>query len=299
MKPTKILSIVLLMSVSNLVVAQDLNGSIKKISVHDIYILPGFYSEQNTYGTLDDFKKLAPQSILLQNDMSDYSQYEGSSMSTNGSFSAMAGFLFRNSDQTAYKANPLLRLGISYFSATSLTSTLYKEERRPTDTLASSQSGQFIFMDSIISKRYDMNYTSDQVRLSGSLIFRTNPEARWSLFGGVGATLGLSVKASTEINYSEYGYAEAKYSNGYYTSYYDYESENSRTERFINKNNFNASAFIPLGIDFKIARKSEFWRRIHLYYEIQPGINITSIAELKTVSNVSIHQGIGLRVNWE
>lgn len=299
MKAINILSIVFLISVSNSLFGQEQTATLSKVSVHDIYILPGFYSEQNTYGTIDDFRKLAPQSLLLKNDLSNYSQYEGSGMMTNGAFTAMVGLLFRNNDKTAYKANPLLRFGVSYFSATTLTNGLYNEERNITDTLTSSQTGQIIYLDSVKIKNFDMNYTSDQVRLTSSVICRTNPDMRWSLFGGAGASIGFSVKASTEIYYSDYRYRDAQYTNGSYTPYYYSESSTSKTERFNNKNNFNASVFIPMGVDFKIARKSEFWKRAHLYYEIQPGVNFTSIPELKTVSNISIQQGFGLRVNWE
>jgi len=53
-----------------------------------------------------------------------------------------------------------------------------------------------------------------------------------------------------------------------------------------------------LGIDFRIGKKREFWKRTHLFYELRPGINVTSIPELRPITNASVQHGIGLRVSW-
>ena len=47
-----------------------------------------------------------------------------------------------------------------------------------------------------------------------------------------------------------------------------------------------------------LGKKKEFWKRTHLFYELRPGINITSIPELGTITNSSNQHGLGLRVTW-
>ena len=299
MKATSILSVAILLTVSYSAFGQEQSKTIKKISIHDIYIQTGSFSERNTNGTLTDFKALAPQSVLLNSDFTGYSQSNGFSLTSNIMFSVMLGIQFSDRQKTAYKINPQLRLGVCYFSGTSLTVGLFKEERKPYDTLISTQTGQTVYIDSVTTKSYSMNYTSEQLRLDGSLIFRTNPESRWSLFTGIGITAGLSINANTEIYYSKYDRTETRYPNGNRSSSYSfYSGDNNKTEKFRNKNNFGLSTYIPMGIDFRAGKKKEFWKRTHLFYELSPGINITSIPELRTITNASLQHGLGLKVSW-
>jgi hypothetical protein len=48
-----------------------------------------------------------------------------------------------------------------------------------------------------------MDYSSNQLRLDASLIFRTNADARWSAFAGVGINAGVSLNSNTTIYYHE------------------------------------------------------------------------------------------------
>jgi len=298
MRTFQILSTLLLTTISFAAFGQE-PKAIKKISIQDVYIQTGFFSENNTNTSLSDFKTLAPQSVLLNNDMSDYFQSSGMNTTTNNMFSIMLGLQFSDKEKASYKANPLLRLGVSYFSTTTMTCGFYKEDRTPYDTLTSAQTGQTAYVDSLTSQRYSMNYSSEQLRIDGSLIFRTNPEARWSLFAGIGFTAGLSINANTDIYYRENSRTETRYANGStFSSYGNYNPDNGKTEKFKNKTNLGISTYIPMGIDFRIGKKKEFWKRTHLFYELRPGINITSIPELGTITNSSNQHGLGLRVTW-
>jgi hypothetical protein len=300
MNLTNIFSAVMLMTVFFSVFGQEQQPKkIKKISITDIYIQSGFFSARNNDGTPSDFKKLAPQSVLLNNIMPDFYQPGGFSSTSNNMFSVLLGLQFNDKPKTFYEGNPLLRVGISYISGTTLTGGLFDEVRKPYDTLTSSQTGQTVYIDSINTKNYSMSYSSEQLRLDGSLIFRTNPESRWSIFTGMGITAGVSFNANTNIYYNSNGKAEARYANGNSFSSYGYSSSgNIKTEKFRNKTNIGLSIYIPLGIDFRIGKKREFWKRTHLFYELRPGINVTSIPELRPITNASVQHGIGLRVSW-
>jgi hypothetical protein len=301
MRSTNILAAITMLTISFSVFGQEQTKTIKKISIHDVYIQTGLSSEQLNSGTISDFKILAPQSILLNNDMTNFKQSNGFGLMSNSMFSVLVGLQFSNKEKTMYKPNPLLRLGFTYSSGTNLMSGSFKEDRIPFDTLTSSQTGQTAFIDSINTERYNMNYTSEQLRFDGSVIFRTNPEARWSLFTGIGITAGISINARTDIYYSNYGTAETTYADGTSSSSpsYGYSYSNiGTTETFRNKRNFGLSTYIPMGIDFRIGKKREFWQRTHLFYELRPSINMTSIPGLQTFTNATIQQGIGVKVSW-
>ena len=297
MKTLKILTSVILLTAYLSVSAQDQQiKNVKRISINDIYIRMGSFIESNNDGSLTDFKILAQQSILLNDDFSQNNISSKLGISGSPVFSIMLGIKFSDKQKTTYKSNPLLRLGLSYFSGPNLSKTISVNNHNAYDTLTSSQTGQSIYIDSVTSKDYFMKYSSDQIRFDGSLIFRSNAESRLSLFIGLGFTAGFSFNANTDIKYSKYEYIETPYSN---TNQYNLHSTYSDTkiinENFINKTNIGGSVYVPMGIDFRIGRKSGFWKQIHLFYEIRTGINFTSIPELRTIKYANLQYGLGMR----
>jgi len=302
MKNYNLLSAVLFMTCISTAVGQPGDQkTVKRISISEFYVQVGLLSERMEHRSLSDFKKLAPQSVLLNKNLADYNNFSGSVLASNAIFSAMVGIKFSNKERTNYRANPVIRLGISYFSGTQLLGVLGNSYRKTYDSLTSGQTGQKVYLDSVTSNLYGMYYTSDQLRLDGSIIFRTNPEARWSLFTGIGFNVGLSINSNTDIYYSKFKDTQVRNPDGSrnFSSHSSFYSEyNGKTERFRNKTTIGFSTFIPMGIDFRIGKNSEFWKRIHLFYEVRPGINIASIPELQTITNASLQQGIGLKLSW-
>ena len=277
--------------------AQEAPPAIKKIQITSLSVLTSAFIESSETGTIEDFYALAPNSKLLPSDLSDYSTNSG--FYGNGSFAStiLMGFKFSNKDKSAYKPNPILRVGLTYMNGTSLSASAYKDDRFAYDTLTSSNTGESFPVDSISTTGYNMTYTSQQIRLDASLTYRTNPEARWSLFAGFGITFGGSINTKTNIQYSQYSYISPTTNSqvGYYNQNYMGEYD---TESFNNSNNIAFSAYIPLGVDFRIANNSEFWQRVHLFYEMRPTLNMTSISELRTITNPAFQHGIGLKVQW-
>jgi hypothetical protein len=261
-----------------------------KISEFDMHAGNALLDNENILP--EDFKKLAPQSALFQNDLTDY---QSSSLNTTlgtGIYSFGVGILFSDKSKTFYKPNPLLRFGIVCFSGMAMNTRLSKKESRDTAFI---QGGNAFYVDTVTSQNYDMNYMSQQIRIDGSLIFRTNSQARWCLFGGIGITGGISFNAFTTIEYSESVEIQTQ-SNGTNTS--SYEDNFLKEERFRNKTNFGCSVYVPLGLDFRIGKKREFWKLLHLFYEAKPTLNFTTVPELRTFVNVAFLHGIGIKVCW-
>lgn len=288
-----------LLTVSLLTFGQQANNNgIKRVSINDYYIHVGGFTSPYLKGSLADFQLLVPNSVLLNKYSTTFPVSNSFSFQdcSNSTFSVLLGFKFSDKQKTHYNNNIQLRVGITYNSSTLLSYGMNSSEKIPIDTLTSSQTGETVFIDSVISRTLEMNYNSEQLRIDGSLIFRTNPDARWSLYSGIGLTAGMSFNAKTYLFYSKSEQIQSRepYHYNNYNNYYDGTSE---SEVITNNSNFGFSAYIPLGIDFRIGKNREFWKRIHLFYEIRPNINITYIPNLKTITNSSVHQGIGLKIS--
>ena len=262
------------------------------LTVTDAFVQFGSFAERTIDGSLADFRKLAPQSDILKDDLSDFSQSGGTTFTGNTALSISLGIQFKDNEQSRLKANPLLRLGLTYLSGSSLTSNYFKSGRFPIDTLVSTSTGEVFYVDSVSSESYNMEYISDQIRLDAALIWRTNPSARWSLYGGVGLAAGISLNARTEIYYNNFLYDDDFHGSGYT------RDGSFRSERIENDLNFGFMTYIPLGVDFRLGKEKEFWKRTHLFYELSPGINFTVVPELRTITNAAFRNGLGLRVNW-
>jgi hypothetical protein len=190
--------------------------------------------------------------------------------------------------------NALLRVGISNMGVSGLQNRFEKQDYFPYDTLTSSLTGEQTFIDSVSSQSYFMNHSSRQIRLDAALIFRTDASARWSLFAGIGASLGVNYNATTYISYYMNNYI-----NGQDGNYYGYSNNGSeKTESFTTKNYLTTTAFIPMGVDFRIGKNQAFWKRLHLYYEIKPSISMTQIPALRTITTVNMTQALGLKVSF-
>ena len=54
----------------------------------------------------------------------------------------------------------------------------------------------------------------------------------------------------------------------------------SESETIINKRNIAMSAYVPLGLDFRIGKNNKFFNHIHLFTEFRPTVNVTSVPEM-------------------
>ena len=287
-------SVLLILILSATICQAQENKPISRIHLSDIFLQTGLSGSINQSESINSMNVLAPKSEILQS-------FTGANSSTNDFIygatvfsSIQLGLSFRNKAKSDYKTNPLLRIGIMYVSNNSVSARSNAENRQPFDTLTSSQTNQSIYVDSMTGRNYSIEYTSEQIRLDASLLFRSNQAARWSVMAGIGASYGISVNANTRVSYSKYGREEFIYSNG---DIRKFEKEREfRSETFNNKMNSGYSFYVPMGVDFRIGKNREFWKHAHLFYELRPGIDINVIPELRTYRSMNIQQGIGLRV---
>jgi opacity protein-like surface antigen len=291
--------LVLFVSIITMVAQPVKPQPIKRMRVNHFYLQSSLSRALGSIGSISDFNQLAPASQLLTTDFSDFRQRGYDVYGYNSGLHVLMGIQFSDKEKTRYKPNPMLRLGVGFFSNTQLANSLSNNLRMPFDTLQSAQTGEVYLVDSIQTDFYNMIYWSQQLRFDGSFIFRTNPEARLSLFTGVGFTAGFSVMAMTDIYFSRTSRMETELPGGGASSIRtNNDNDSFELESFRNATNFGGSAYIPMGIDFRLGKKNEFLKRIFLNYEFRPAINMTSIPELGTFTNVLTQHNFGIRVSW-
>ena len=282
---------------------EDKSSENNKTQVSEVYVQPGMYFGQSPTLTLDDYKTLAPGSTLLTNDFSTYDSHDNYGVTGNFAFAMAVGITFKNKNGDAPKRNPVLRIGVTYNSVSLDGLSYSKEERFAHDTLTSSQTGEMFFIDSIAYSGYNMNHKYDQLSVDASVLFRTNPEARWHLFGGIGATVGMSLISKTEISFYESNSiedVEKDYDSygGKFNKYHDDYNVDGITETYRNDNVYGFSGYVPMGVDFRISNKNEFFKNVHLYYEVRPKVSYTMVPELRSELSAGFQQGLGVKITW-
>jgi hypothetical protein len=259
-----------------------------QIKIEGIYLQNGAFFGANQ-GSLADFQTLAPQSVLLQQDLSAYQTYSGMNFNLPGQSQSLSLGL-----RMAKLPKATFRLGLMHtnHSNTLTTGGSYSETFR-IDTLTSSQTGEQFFVDSFSTHSYNARYSQEQVRLDASLLFRYNANERWSFYGGIGANFGLSYNSVTEIQQYVSPYGDSYGLSMFYDLFYD--NGDYEQEIFENKGGFGFGLYAPLGIDFQVGKKREFWMPIHLYMELRPGFNINQISGLGTNFDTGNFSNVGLR----
>lgn len=258
-----------------------------QLSVEGIYLQNGAFFGASK-GSLADFQSLAPQSILLQQDLTAYQTYPAMNFNFPGQSQSLSVGL-----KMTKLPNATLRLGLMHTNQRNALSTggSYTETFR-VDTLTSSQTGTQFFIDSFSTHSYNASYSQEQLRLDASLLFRYNADKRWSFYGGIGANFGLSYNAMTQIHQRV-----SPYGDNYGLDLFNdiFLAGTHEQETFENKGGFGFGVYAPLGVDFQVGKKRNFWMPIHLYMELRPGFNVNQIAGLGTSFSAGNFSNVGLR----
>jgi hypothetical protein len=278
--------------------AQDTSKRCRGVT--DIYLQNGFMVSRSISANIDDFRRLAPESQILKTNFNGYTHYNNYDIIYND-YNTNAGFAFsallardlRNRRTGISNPNRQFRIGLTYISQTGFSNSMRKERHHIYDTVSTPQGN--LYYDSVETKTVQMKYGSEQIRLDVSLIFRTDANARWSLYGGIGLSAGTSLNSFIQIYQNTSNYIQTRgaligynYAN---SGVYDYHEETFRM-----KPNYGANVYIPLGVDFRMGRKRPFWKRLHLYMEMRPGISMMAIPGLPAFTTGQMHNGFGLRV---
>lgn len=272
--------------------------SVPLLFLNEAVLSTGTVIEKIPLGGMREFQLLAPGSEILTRDITQFSSHPGM-LSFGNALSAQVGFSIRNKEKSGYHPGRTLRLGIHYFSQQRYSYYSSRSITSPWDTLTSSQTGEQVLIDSVHTQSYSFDYWVDHLRLDASMVFRTVRESRWSWFGGIGMTFGPSLLSESSVAYSSTKGTQTRGSSSNNWSFPPDDREIvTESENYTLKPVIGGSVYIPAGVDFRVGKKREFWKPVHIFYEIRPQVLFTSIPELDASLRAGIQQGLGIRVKW-
>ncbi len=264
----------------------------ESVKVSNIIVTYGTSNVNYDRMSVDDFLKLAPEGMDYVFDHEDMNEDYFGGRASSESFTALLGLRFKDENGQGYSTNPTLRIGVSYHRYSDLQMQLYNSETYVIDTLVSNQTGEEFPVDSTYYKNVYADYSTQQVRLDASMIYRTKPEARLSLYGGIGFSAGISFGNETNVNRNE----TANWTNPEINAPSNYESKGERGV-FSNEEGYIFSGYIPLGIDYRLAKEHPLWSNISVICEMRPSLELIDIPELKTYVDGDFQVQFGFRMN--
>lgn len=236
---------------------------------------------------LRSFQKLAAESEILKKDLTGFTRDLAFLDQQSGALSFHVEIPYEVDFLNGL--NPQLRVGIMFMQYGALNYSISRSDQFRIDTLSGSSGSQF-FVDSISNQFVDMSYTQEQLVIDAGLLIGSREDARWAVRGGISLSLGISTRAGTRIYYERVTELNLSSSNSINNS--EFYSEE---ETFVNKAGWVGMASIPMILDFRIARKGNFFYRSHLYTEVRPFLYYTGISEINNQTQSGFSFGFGFR----
>lgn len=281
--------------------AQDNTAPKANARVSDLSASYSLIFQPNPLGTIDDYRKLAPSSPVLNRDMGGFESNHYITYDFPGKnpvVRASLGLALLNKKKNEYRPFTL-RVGLSYMKS-GYSNTLSRSTSTRFDTLTSSNGGEPVYLDSVRNETISARYVADELRADVSLIFRTKPSARWGVYGGIGANAGFAVRAYTEVSYFEWRGIQSTY-NGMQTMLSSNSvagENNGNPQRYRNKSMAAYSVYVPFGIDYRIANHNTFWKNMHLFAEGRLFANLSRIDHIGNDVNLGFIGGWGMRYTF-
>lgn len=188
---------------------------------------------------------------------------------------------------------PLLRFSLNSSSGFKSRKEYEKGMEYVYDSLIQSSNGSVDYLDSTITHTYIKNYTSKASNFSSTFLIQTNRNKIISYYLGLGLGFGIGRNSSATISLQEKIEIETIdgiESNVESDGDYDWDSD-SYSAPYIYKNEYKLKNytlfqfFVPIGIDFRLYNKDNFFGRSVLSLEGQFGANWMSLPEIGSIQN--------------
>lgn len=277
------------------VVAQD--GGKSQLKFTDISVTTGLQSNFGRNGTDNFLLNAASAAPFIPTNLDLYQNNDVYYNYGSGAFEVMAGFAWKNSAEYGGKVQKRLRFGLSYSQPVLMSSTYYREDTSPYDTLVSSRTGQEYYVDSVFNSFYGLNYDVNMLALNTSFLWSTDDAARLSCYGGV--NLSFNLNFSNRINVSRHDYGYLRYVDSGFP-YYGEEIENfeHQSESYKQPVSFGLGFYSPIGVDWRLGKQGKGFNDVHLFSEIRPGVSFNNVPGYDFLAQFrsSIHLGIRFSV---
>lgn len=201
------------------------------------------------------------------------------------------GIELSQTSKNSNKFNGSLRIGFQYVSKNMVLNTTYGKLEllgvTITDTLVSLVTKDTVYLfynDSIRSQTRNIAYTNELIALDASYIIRSNSARTISFLGGIGFAPGLIVNSNSIFTASDF--LGSGPNNSTRTNFAYSKS---------NKKGVNLHFYIPLGVNFHLSKKHDFWKNIYLVSEIRPSMSIQMVSDIGTHTRFFSQNMAGIR----
>jgi hypothetical protein len=270
-----------------------------KLKAKDLVVSQAIISHGYTYGTLSDFRILAPNSPILAQDLTGFQQHGLYTNNVSAALSGMLGLAIFSKKRNDYIPNCTLRIGLQGSASTQIYQHLNKEIVVPIDTLYSVETQTTVYIDSVYNQSLGMYKSATNIVADISLVYNSHEEKRFQIHGGLGLQIGSSIASHTNID--EFKYETTRiYAQG--TNYSTTSNHSVKSdyifESYRNKSGFVTTVYFPLGYNFRLSNKKEFLKNIYLFGEFRPLIHFENIPELFNILNTGINGTFGIRFSF-
>ncbi len=288
MKMNKLSTLLILVFTLDHSVSFASGDSSKRVFISEAFIFGGGVDGKPEMSGLYDFRTLAPGSLLLKSDFSNFSKYPIEV----SAYSSMLNFGIGLSRRHK-PGSGILRIAASVAGGRNIYGYYFSNRSYRIDTLVSQRTGANTYIDSVVRETYDFSYSSGLLQIDLSLIWRSRNRNKLTLFGGAGISAGAGISTGTNINHTISAVGRSNV-NVYYGIDNNYQSE---SEYFRNKAQTAASAYFPFGLDYRLSKKHGFWKQLHVFHESRFRIDYYNIPEIDKGIITRYSSSIGIRYN--
>jgi hypothetical protein len=292
-----ILLLALAIASSSIVTAQEVKHPKYKISQFQLSF-GGDRSLAPLNINQNEFNILAPGALIPANSTPYTTQFgwDAPTLNMNVAFHPLK----KNGLAGEYNKNRTFRAGIS---AQGISASIYNTSNSFTtriDTMVSSANGSIYgFIDSTHRDFTYSSYMATAVKLDFSYLASTDVSKRFSFYSGFGLNFGITLAPRTEIYSHSWDSEQITDTNDNYISTQSvYNSSNVNRQVYQNKMGYMAALYVPIGVDFRLGKKNEVMKKMHLFFELRPTVSVLSIPEAKTYVYPSMQNCVGIKFNW-
>jgi len=269
------------------------------LSINGLEMSGFMYVGQSTVMRIEDFQNLALHDFP-DFDLTGQNTWVNTLGTMGGGFQMALNFNIQKRNGQELLGRPLLRIGFAYFSTTNSSIGYHGIERYAYDTIFTTFQGVTTTqpIDSIYYMSTSLRAHTDRIRLHTSILWQTNPEKRWKSYVGVGFGLGISMNSNISIGMYEGYYFVAESSTGMMMyndnnvqSWSDYKGEVLRAKPW-----YDLNFFIPIGVDFRLGKKQNILKNVHLFLEAMPMIFLQKAQAIRIQSTGAFAISPGVRV---
>ncbi len=274
--------------------------TLERILIRGLTVQTGTHYTNTNNGSLEEFRTLTSDNMLLMKDLSPYEVKGKNSynMWMNLLGTLRATFWIRDQNGSAYPGHPRLRIGFSAFHRTDLNNAWSKEKVIEEEQFTSQSGNETITRKTVQNDVYRANRSSWHLMVRSSMIWGTDPSARWSFYGGAGLEAGVALGAETSIDHDRW--IKRRYIDQHGETQESYPPELIDGSRKVVRNDPSlvGGVFLPLGMDLTLGGGDGFWSKLHLFSEIRPTAHVQKIPEIGMKDRWDLELSHGIRYVW-